>query len=72
MRPALLPRLLLRVPPDRYQARRLGEDCIHHPVWRLLLHDNVVQVEERRRYLPANYPEVFQEIAQQERRGLRG
>jgi hypothetical protein len=48
------------VPPDRYQGRRPGEDRVHHPVWHLLLHDNVIRVEERWRYLPASYQEVFQ------------
>jgi hypothetical protein len=45
LRPALLPRLLLRVPPDRDQGRRPGEDRVHHPVWCLLLHNNVIRVE---------------------------
>jgi hypothetical protein len=69
---ALLPRLLLRVPPDCYQGRRPGEDRVHHPVRRLLLQDHVVRVEEHRRYLPASHPGLFQETAQQERRSLRG
>jgi hypothetical protein len=30
------------------------------PFWRLLPHNNVVWVEERRRHLPASYPEMFQ------------
>jgi hypothetical protein len=57
---------------SRYQGRRPGEDRVHHPVWCLLLHDNVVRVLERWRYLPASYPEMFQETTQQERRGLCG
>jgi hypothetical protein len=48
------------------------EDRVDHPVWRLLLYDHVVWVEERRRYLPASYPVLFQETSQQERRSLRG
>jgi hypothetical protein len=39
---------------------------------RLLLHDNVIRVEERRRYVPTSYPGLFQETAQQERRSLCG
>jgi hypothetical protein len=54
-------------PPDYHQGRRPGEDRVHHPVWRLLLHDYVVRVEEHRRHLPASYPCLFQETAQQER-----
>jgi hypothetical protein len=27
--------------------------------WRLLLHDNVIWVEERRRYVPMSYPGLF-------------
>jgi hypothetical protein len=42
------------------------------PVWRVLLHDHVFRVEERRRYLPASYPGLFQDTAQQERRSLCG
>jgi hypothetical protein len=42
-------------------------DHVHHPVWRLLLYDNVVQVEEHRRHLLASYPGLLQEAAQQER-----
>jgi hypothetical protein len=72
LRPTLLPRLLLRVPPDLYQGRRPGEDHVHHPVWRLLLHDNVIRVEERWRYVPTSYLGLFQETAQQERRSLCG
>jgi hypothetical protein len=40
------------------------EDCVHHPVRRLLLHDNVVRVEERRRYLLVSYLGLLQEVAQ--------
>jgi hypothetical protein len=49
------------------QGRRPGEDHVHHPVWRVLLHDHVLRVEKSRRYLPASYPGLFQEAAQQER-----
>jgi hypothetical protein len=48
------------------------EDRVHHPVWRLMLHDNVIRVEERRCYVPTSYPDLFQEIAQQERQNLCG
>jgi hypothetical protein len=34
-------------------------NCVHHPVWRVLLHDHVLQVKERRRYLSASYPGLF-------------
>jgi hypothetical protein len=37
-----------------------------------LLHDHVLRVEERRRYLLTSYPGLLQEATQQERRGLRG
>jgi hypothetical protein len=66
LRPVLLPRLLLWVPPDRHQRRSTGEDCVHHPVWCLLLHDDVVRVEEQGRHLPASYLGLLQEAAQQE------
>jgi hypothetical protein len=59
LRPTLLPRLLLWVPPDRYQGRRPVEDRVHHPVRCLLLHNNVVRVEERRCYVPTSYPDLF-------------
>jgi hypothetical protein len=42
------------------------------PFARVLLHNHVFRVEERRRYLPASYPEVFQGTTQQERQSLRG
>jgi hypothetical protein len=45
---------------------------VHHLVRRLWLHDNVVRVEERRRHLPASYPDLLQEAFQQERRSLCG
>jgi hypothetical protein len=45
--------------------RRPGEDCIHHSIWRLLLHNNVIRVEERRCHLSASYPGLFQETTQQ-------
>jgi hypothetical protein len=35
------------------------ENCVHHPVWRILLNDHVLQVKERRRYLSASYPDLF-------------
>jgi hypothetical protein len=54
--------------PDRDQGRRPGEDHVHHPVWHLLLYNNVIRVEERRRYLPVSYPGLFQETGQQEHR----
>jgi hypothetical protein len=44
----------------------------HHLVLRILLHDHVLRVEERRRYLPASYPGLLQEAAQLERRSLCG
>jgi hypothetical protein len=72
LRLALLPRLLLRVQPDCDQGRRLGEDRVHHPVWRLLLHNDVIRVEEHWCYVPTSYLGPFQETAQQERRSLRG
>jgi hypothetical protein len=72
LRPTLLPRLLLRVPIDRDQGRRPGEDRVHHPVWCVLLHDHVLRVEERRRHLPMSYPGLLQEATQQECRSLRG
>jgi hypothetical protein len=72
LQPALLPRLLLRVPPDRNQGERPGEDRVHHPVWCVLLHDHVIQVEERRCYLPTGHPGLLQAVTQQERRGLCG
>jgi hypothetical protein len=57
----------------RSQSRkRPGEDHIHHPVWRVLLHDHVLRIEECRHYLSASYPGLFQEATQQERRSLRG
>jgi hypothetical protein len=61
-----------RVSPDRYQGRRPREDHVHHPIRRLLLHDNVVRVEERWCYVPMSYPGLFQETTQQERRSLCG
>jgi hypothetical protein len=48
------------------------EDRVHHPVWRVLLHDHVLRVEERRRYIPTSYPGLLQEATQQERRSLHG
>jgi hypothetical protein len=54
------------------QGRRPGEDCIHHPIRRLLLHDDVVRVEERRRHLTASYLGLLQEEAQQEHQSLCG
>jgi hypothetical protein len=39
---------------------------------RVLLHDHVLRVEERRRYLPASYPGLLQEAAQQEHQSLSG
>jgi hypothetical protein len=48
------------------------EKTVHHPVWCLLLYNNVIRAEEHRRHLPAGYPGLFQEISQQERRGLCG
>jgi hypothetical protein len=44
----------------------------HHLVWRVLLHDHVLRVEERRRHIPMSYPDLLQEATQQERRSLRG
>jgi hypothetical protein len=51
--------LLLQVPPDRHQGRRPGKDRVHHPVRRLLRHDDVVRVEERRHHLPPSYQAYF-------------
>jgi hypothetical protein len=48
------------------------EDRVHHPVWRVLLYDHVLRVQERRRYIPTSYPGLLQEATQQERRSLRG
>jgi hypothetical protein len=72
LRPPLLPRLLLRVPPDHDQGRRPGEDRVHHPVWRVLLHDHVLRVVERWRYIATGYLGLLQEATQQECRSLRG
>jgi hypothetical protein len=60
------------VPPDRDQGRRPGEDRVHHPVWRVLLHDHVLRVEEHWRHIPTSYPGLVQEATQQERRILHG
>jgi hypothetical protein len=40
------------------------EDHVHHPVWRVLLHDHVLRVKERRRYLSTSYPGLLQEATQ--------
>jgi hypothetical protein len=42
------------------------------PFWRVLLHDHVLRVEERRCYIPTSYPGLLQEATKQERRSLRG
>jgi hypothetical protein len=49
-----------------------GPNCVHHPVWRVLLHDHVLRVEERRRHLSTSYLGLLQEATQQEHRSLRG
>jgi hypothetical protein len=59
MRPALLPQLLFRVPPDCHQGRRQGKDHVHHPVRCLLLQDDVVRVEKRQRHLQTSYAACF-------------
>jgi hypothetical protein len=51
---------------SRKKTRR---DCVHHPVWLVLLHDHVLRVEERRRHIPTG---LLQEVTQQERQSLRG
>jgi hypothetical protein len=37
-----------------------------------LVHDHVLRVEERRRYIPTSHSGLLQEATQQERRSLRG
>jgi hypothetical protein len=37
------------------------------PRCRVLLHDHVLRVEERRRYILTSYPDLLQEVTQQER-----
>jgi hypothetical protein len=42
------------------------------PVQRLLLHNDVIRIEERQHNLSASYPSLFQETTQQKRRSLCG
>jgi hypothetical protein len=55
-----------------HQIEIKEEDRVHHPVWRVLLHDHVLRVKERRRHMSTSYPGLLQEPTQQERRSLRG
>ena len=68
----LLPWLLLGLPSDRPQGRRLDQDCIHHPIWRLCIQNYVFWAEECMSYIPAGHSTLLQEAATSQRRNLRG
>jgi hypothetical protein len=58
LRLALLRRLLLGLPSNSSQGGRPDQNGIHHPLWSIRLHYNVIRVEERRSHLPTGYPTV--------------
>jgi hypothetical protein len=49
--PALFPRLLVGLSPDRSQGRRSDQDSVHHPLWSICLHNHVLRVEERKSHI---------------------
>src|SRR3712207_8593109 len=46
---SLLPRRVLWLSPGPVERVRPARDCVHHPVWRVLLRNDAVWVEKRDR-----------------------